>query len=384
MLTRFGSTFISRSANGRDLALDALRGLMVFGMVLVNHPPPGQEIYPQLMHAAWNGWTLADTIFPGFLFAVGVSIRMVLESPAHGRVTPDTTVAPKIARRFGILLVLNFLLVNFPYYFEGSLYLIGTLSLIAWCYLIAAFIALRTDWRTQLGIVVALVATQWAVYAFLPLPSAAAGTMLPDVNAGRYVDQLIFVPLFGAGFRSFENGVVLLPLLGAIASTLAGVLVGHWLRRPGGRGSSFAGLLALGVALCVAGAAWHGVLPINKKLWTGSYVLFMAGIATMLYAGLRVAAGSALGRTCIQPLRIVGVNALFFYIFAQSLQRLLVYGRLSGDDGQPVRLRVYVYETCFHPWVQGEFGSLVFALAFMSICFVAVALLYRMRIFIKV
>lgn len=374
--------FVSRSLANRDPALDSFRGLMVLGMVLVNHTPPTTAIYPPLVHASWHGWTMADTIFPGFLFAMGVSISLALTDAGGSAKATDCAITHKVIRRVVVLMVLNVLLINFPYYFVGTLVFTGTLSWIAWSYLAASVVALRTGWRVQAGLVLALLAVQWCAYAFLPLTSASPGTMRPDANAAREIDRLLLEPLFGAAWKQ-ENEYVLLPLLGAVASTLIGVLVGQWTRRRSPSGAEVSACFAVGVMLCLAGAAWHSLFPINKALWTASYVVMMAGISMQLYAGLRWVCVGTRGRSWVQPIRIVGVNALFFYVFAQSLQRLLVYGRVSGTDGVPVRLRVHLYETYVVPWFPGELGALLFALAFVLICYATVALLYARRVFVR-
>lgn len=375
------SVFLSRSLANRNLALDSFRGIMVLGMILVNHAPPAAAVYPPLVHAPWHGWTLADTIFPGFLFAVGVSISLVHSGANSFRKVTDADVLGRLLRRTVLLMVLNFLLMNFPYYFGGTLLFTGTLSWIAWSYLIASVIALWSGWRAQAGVAFLLLAVQWAAYAWIPLPDASAGTMQPDSNAAREIDRIVLEPVLGSTWKQ-ENEFVSLSLLGAVASTLIGVLAGQWAQNRRESGYSAAVQACAAGVLLLAGAAWHSVFPINKSLWTGSYVLMMAGVSMLLYAALQWGYASLRGRALMQPLRIVGVNALFCYLLAQSFQRLLVYGRLT-IDGASIRLRAYLYETCILPWVPGELGALLFALIFLLVCYAVASFMYRRRLFVR-
>ncbi len=355
--------FISRSLAQRDFALDVLRGLLIGGMILVNHPPPNVPVYSPFVHAVWHGWTLADTIFPGFLFAVGVSIRLSMTDAQGQSLAPNGAVYHKLMRRFGLLLAINFLLMNFPYYFAGTLHFTGTLALIAWCYLFAALTHLHCAWRTQLTLVIVALLMQWAAFAMLPVPEIGTSVLTSDGNAGTYIDRLVFTSLFGLN-RGDERDVVILPMLGAVATTLISVLAGHWLRSA-------------------------RALPVNKQLWTASYVVLMAGIAMQLLAAISWMTEHCGYRAWAVPLQIAGVSALFYYVFAQSLQRVLVYGRLpTADGGLPtadgvIRLRHLVYERFFAPWISGELGALAFVLVFTSICYAAVLVLYRNRLFIK-
>lgn len=375
------SLFVSRTLANRDFALDALRGLLIAGMILVNHPPPGVPVYSPFAHAAWHGWTLADTIFPGFLFVVGVSIRLAM-TDGHGLpLAPGAAVYGKLLRRFCLLLILNFLLMNFPYYFAGPLHFTGTLALIAWCYLFASLIHLHCGPRVQFALVVIALLVQWSVFALLPVPGFGPGVMTLEGNAASHIDRLIFAPLFGPN-RGGEMAIVILPTLGAIATTLIGVLAGHWLRSARALPVRVSGLFAVGLFLFLLGNVWNELLPVNKQLWTASYVVLMAGIALQLLAAISWMTEHCGYRAWAIPLQIAGVNALFYYVFAQSLQRILVYGRLATEDGV-IRLRYLIYERYFAPWVSGELGSLVYVLAFTSICYAVVLVLYRKRVFVK-
>ncbi|HET9253440.1 MAG TPA: hypothetical protein VFP58_15105 [Candidatus Eisenbacteria bacterium] len=383
MTARGRSAFWTRDLAGRDIALDALRGLFVLGMIFVNHSPVNAPVFPPFVHAPWHGWTFADTIFPGFLFCVGISIRLAMVDGMGRPLRPTGGVWIRVLRRFALLLVLSFLLENFPYYELEKLRFAGTLALIAWCYLLASVLHLLLGWRAQLAAVVGALGLQWAAYTLLPVPGA--GVLSPESNPARFVDLALLSPLLGVGHLPNDrvDDLILLPTLGAIATTLIGLLVGHWVRSARARRVHVRGLAIAGFALVALGVVWNMALPINKPLWTGSYVALMAGISMLLLALLYWITDLTGRVKWVRPLQVAGVNALFFYVFAQSLQRILVYGRLPEAGGGTVRLREWIYREWFAGWSVPEVGSLVYALVFLAIGYAAVLVLYRKRLFFK-
>jgi predicted acyltransferase len=225
--------------------------------------------------------------------------------------------------------------------------------------------------------------SSWGVLAGLDVPGFGAGELTPEGNASRYLDHLIL----GRHAQMFEfgekGGYGLLVIYSSISSTIAGVLAGHWLRTSQPLSEKIAGLLAVGFALETLGYVWDAWLPINKLLWTSSFVVMTTGMALQMLGLLQWCVRMRDFEHWLRPLQIAGVNALFFYVFAQSLQRVLVFGRVRGEDGLPVRLRVLIYDHFFAPWVSGKLGALLYTLVFMAICFGVIYVLYRKKIFIK-
>jgi len=375
------STFVSRNLEHRDYAIDVVRGLAIVGMVLVNHAPPTDSIYSPLVHALWNGWTLADTIFPLFLFVVGVSIALAVKRPSEGD-TPGREAYWKLSRRTFLLFAIGVALVNFPYFELHKLKLTGVLQHIALCYMVAALIYLHTTWRTQFALIPAIWLVHWALLGLLDVPGFGAGILTQEANASRYVDQLLLGPHSNSLHIETDIDGVLVTL-SSITTTMIGLLTGHWIKSGRDVSMKIAGMFTAGFALFVLGNVWDLVLPINKPIWTGSFVALTAGISLQL-----LAAGYWIMDFCgfkawAKPLQIAGVNALTFYVYAQAIQRIVVFGRIYGEDGVPIRLRYVIYERLFSPWVSGELGALVYALVYLFFCFAFIALLYRKNIFIK-
>lgn len=377
------SYFVSRDLAGRDIAIDTFRGLAVIGMILVNHAPPTDQIYSIFVHPEWSGWSLADTIFPAFLFLVGVSINLSMSRgiDANGRNPPD--LIQKIIRRTLLLMVLNFLLVNFPYYEPSKLELDGTLARIGWCYLFASLIFLNTGRSTWLYIVIAIIVGQWIALEFLDVPGFGPGVITPEGNASGYIDEIVFGQF---AVRLQHGGPVtqgVMPILASVASTVIGVIAGDWLKSSRKIPVKIAGLFVAGAILVVLGISWGHWYEISKPLWTGSYLVLMAGVSMQLLATIYWFADYCEYDTWTVPFQVAGVNALFFYVFAQCMQRVLVYGRLSGDDGASIRFRYFIYDQWIAPWAPGKGGALLYAMGFLLVCYTVVLVLYRKKIFIK-
>ena len=374
------SSFVSRTLESRDYALDALRGLAIVGMILVNGAPPTDSIYAPLVHSPWHGWTLADTIFPLFLFVVGVSIALTVKRPAGESGAPS--VYWKIIRRAVLLFAIDVALLNFPYYEIRKLQLTGVLTHIALCYLIVALMALRTTWRVQLAVIPAIWLVHWALLGLLDVPGFGAGNLTPEGNASRYVDQLLLGPHSHSFYGEIETSGVLL-IFSSVTTTMIGLLTGSWLRSGRSISTKIAGMFAAGFALLVLGNAWDGVLPVSKPLWTPSYVALTAGISLQVFAAAYWIIEYCGYRSWAKPLQVAGVNALTFYVLAAAVQRVLVYSRIAGPDGATVRLRNFAYEQLILPWAPGKPGALLYALVYLLVCFAFIAVLYRKKIFIK-
>jgi predicted acyltransferase len=372
------SHFASRDLARRDYAVDVVRGLAIVGMVLVNHPPPTTTIYAPLKHAVWHGWTFADTIFPAFLFIVGVSIVLSLRADTAAS-RRDAATHLKILRRTLLILVANFVLENFPYYDVRNLRFTGTLAHIAWCYLIVSLIYLHCGERTRTIILALALVVPVALFILLDAPDAAGGVMTPEGNASRYIDRVLI------SRETMQEGdpFSILILVSSSATTLVGVAAGRWLQSDRTREAKVAAMFAVGAAALVLGSAWGEMLPINKQLWTPSYVVLTSGISLQLFAAIYWLTDVAGLRSWAKPLQVAGVNAMVFYLFAQFLQRFLYYGRVRSETGERVPLGRLAYERLIAPHAPGEAGALFFAVLFLLVCLIPIVLLYRKRVFVR-
>lgn len=373
-------------AAGRLLSLDVFRGITIAGMILVNNPGPSGKVYWPLEHAAWHGWTPTDLIFPFFLFIVGVSITIAFARRVEREGVSGRALYLKILRRTVLIYACGFLLAGFPYFNLSTIRLSGVLQRIAVCYLCAALIFLKTNWRTQSLIVALLLLIYWGVSAFFAAPGFAAGDLSKEGALASFVDRVVLGNHIWKGGGRIYDPEGLLSTLPAIATTLTGVLAGHWLNREGREAyEKVAGLFVAGVACIVAGWMWNFRFPINKALWTSSYVVFTTGMALQLLACCYWLIDIKRYRRWALPFVIFGTNALAVFVLSGLAARMLNLWKMPRLDGRPGNLQTYIYEHLFGSWITAPVaGSFLYALLYLLIWLGLMAILYRRRIFIKV
>ncbi|WP_442680629.1 acyltransferase family protein [Sphingomonas sp. ASY06-1R] len=314
----------------RVIALDALRGLAVAGMILANSPGSWIHLYEQLDHAAWNGFTATDMVFPTFLFSVGVAVG--LSFPRALSETDRARSWSRLVRRtlalIGLGLALNLL---------GSLSvtewrLPGILQRIGLCYAIGAGLVLLSARRRDDGLatisvatiggaIVVLLMVYWALLTFVPVPGFGPGRLDPAGNLTAFIDRAIFTTRHLWSLGTDADGTVvydpegLLSTLPATANVLIGVLAGWaWKQAP-----TLRGMLVLAVAgalLVVGGLAFDPLVPINKRIWTSSFALLSSGVSMILFALLALALRSHAARIAAYPLRVLGGNATLAFVLS--------------------------------------------------------------------
>ncbi|HLL74026.1 MAG TPA: heparan-alpha-glucosaminide N-acetyltransferase domain-containing protein [Pyrinomonadaceae bacterium] len=381
------TTETKRDGASRLLSLDAFRGATIAGMILVNNPGSWSHIYWPLRHAEWHGWTPTDWVFPFFLFIVGVSITLALSRRAEAG-GPQRDLYLKIARRTLIIFALGLLLAGFPFFNLSTIRVTGVLNRIAVCYFFSAVIFLKTDWKKQLLITAALLVGYWAVVALVPAPGYAAGDLSKEGSIVSFVDRkLLGEHIWKGGGRVYDPEGIL-STLPAIATTLCGVLAGHWMRRRRDAYEMAAGMFAAGVVCVMIGWAWNPWLPINKPLWTSSYVVFTAGWALLLLALCYWLIDIKGYRRWSLPLVVFGVNALAVFVLTGLVARAMTireWWSLPRPDGTAgANLQTYLYQNLFASWLSPVNASLAYALCFVLVWLGLMAILYRKKIYIKV
>ncbi|MCM3872749.1 MAG: DUF5009 domain-containing protein [Pyrinomonadaceae bacterium] len=364
----------------RMVSLDVFRGITIAGMILVNNPGTWSAIHSPLEHAAWHGLTPTDLVFPFFLFIVGVSITLALGRRAEsGGSQRDLYI--KIARRTLIIFALGLVLAGFPRYDLSTLRIPGVLQRIAVCYLIASIVFLNTKWRTQALIGAALLLVYWALMILIPAPGFSAGDLSMEGNLAAHVDRT----LFGSHtWKPVYDPEGLLSTIPAIVTTLAGVLTGHWLRSRRSELERVAGMFVVGAACMVVGWAWGFWFPINKALWTSSYVLLTAGLALQFLAVCFWLVDIKAIRRWAKPFLILGSNALIIYFLAELFSRIISLVSFKRADGSAAELQTLIYEKAFASWAAPVNASVLYAICVVLLWLGVAALLYRKRIFIKV
>ena len=370
----------------RMVSLDVARGITIAFMILVNNGGSGLYSYHQLQHSAWNGWTLTDLVFPSFLFMAGISIVFSTESRT-ARGESKATLRLHVLRRSVILFLLGLLVNSFPLFHLGTLRIYGVLQRIAICFFFASLLYLWKSkaWVAATTAVVALL-SYWILMRWVPIPGIGVPThsvplLDPNQNWVAYLDRKLLTGHLYEGVRDPEGLLSDIPAMGTI---LFGVLTGIWLRRAKALSTKALGLLGAAVAGLVLGEIWNVWFPINKKLWTSSYVLFAAGCTLVLLAVCFYAVEiKQWTRGWTFPWLVFGSNAITAYVFSELLAGAIDTVHVN-DGGHVTSLQHYIYQHWFFSLVNPSFGSLLYSISYVLVCFIPVLVLYRKKIFIKV
>jgi len=376
----------------RLLSLDVFRGMTIAGMVLVNNPGTWSAIYSPLAHAEWHGATPTDFVFPFFLFIVGIAITLALGKRVE-QAGINKDIYLKIFRRALIIFALGLFLATFPFYnfTKGewldisTVRIMGVLQRIAVCYLIASLIFVRTNWKQQAIVAVALLLVYWALMTLINVPNCEITTFNDKTcNLAAYIDRQILTENHIWKSSKVFDPEGILSTLPAIATTLAGVLCGHWLRREKDDTEKVAAMFFFGVVLTAIGWSWNFWFPINKSLWTSSYVVYTAGLA-LCFLGVCYWLIDIKGyRRWAKPFVIFGVNALALFVFSGLMARFLGIIKVTGTEGKEISLQKWIFDSIFLPIASPINASLMFAVSFILLWLFLMWLLYRKRIFIKV
>jgi predicted acyltransferase len=374
----------------RLVSLDAFRGLTIAAMILVNNPGSIVEIFNPLEHSIWHGWTFADCIYPAFLWMVGVA--MVFSSAkriAHG--DRRSQLMAHVLKRSVIIFALGIFVTAFPFglfldhYFSiAHLRVPGVLQRIGVCYLLCGLIFFSTGIRGQIIWTLVLLIGYWGLLEWAYVPGYGAGILEPEGNLCWYVDSLVLGDhTYGSAIiKGFDpEGIV--STLGALATTLLGVLAGHWLHSTASKNIKTAGLLLAATTLIGIGLIMDIWLPINKNLWTSSFAIFMAGISMAcigLFCWLIDLRGYQRWAT---PFTIFGMNALAIYVLSILIARFLYLLGWPQPDGSFLDLREYLSVNLFESWAGAITGSLLYAITYVLMMYLVAWAMWKRRIFVK-
>lgn len=355
------------AGTARLVSLDAFRGLTVVAMVLVNNPGSWNHVYAPLRHASWHGWTPTDLIFPFFLFIVGVALTL-----------SRRTRWPAVLRRALLLVGLGLFMAGFPTFPLQTLRWPGVLQRIGACYL-AAWVLQRRLRTPALALVTAgLLGGYWALLALVPVPDGAPPNLEPGTNLAAWVDRATMAGHLWSRTKTWDPEG-LLSTLPALASTLLGVLAGRHLARAAPGSRTARRLAWSGCALALTGLAWGRVFPINKSLWTSSYVLWSGGLALAAFAGCYWLADVRGRRAWARPFVTFGVNAILVFVASGLLAKLLARTHVGASS-----LQAALHAALFASWLPPAPASLAFALANVAGWYVVLRALERRSIYLTV
>ncbi|MCP4593308.1 MAG: DUF5009 domain-containing protein [bacterium] len=428
---------LASARSERLVSLDVFRGITIAGMILVNNPGSWSRVYPPLRHATWHGWTPTDLVFPFFLFIVGVAMAFsfgkraaqrqgtalrvahvlrrtvvlfllglimggftnwrligpyvlvivglgflfadepVLSWPSAGRIRARKAVAG-LALVGGVL----WFVLDFAWFQESSIRVPGVLQRIALCYFIASIIVMICGTRGRVLCVLGLLIGYWVIVANV---SAPAGYSADLEGPGGLLHDWIDAALLGDHlYRHRPDPEGLLSTLPAVATTLLGVLTGSWLRSGRDRTEKVVGMFMMANLAVFAGWCMGHWFPINKKIWTSSYVVLTAGLAlhflAMCYYWIDVRGRR---RWCF-PFVVFGTNPILVFFASGLVAVTMARCRFATADGGLISLKTWIYRNLFVSWAGELNGSLAYALAYITLWCLLLVPLYRRRIFIKI
>ncbi len=372
-----------KCAPNRLLSLDVFRGMTVAGMVLVNNPGSWSAIYAPLEHAPWNGATPTDFIFPFFVFIVGIAIPLALGKRVdEGGITRDVYL--KIFRRAAIIFSLGLFQMAFPLFDMAHLRFPGVLQRIAVCYLVASLVFLHTNWKQQTIIAAFCLLVYWAVMMLAIVPGGLAGDLSLEGNFAGYIDRLIIGQNHIWSASKFYDPEGILSTIPAIATCLAGVLTGTWLKTKRADLEKVSAMFFFGVVLTAIGWIWSFWFPINKSLWTSSYVVYMAGLALCFLSFCYWLIDIKGYKRWTKPFVIFGSNALALYFLSSIFARILNNIKWLDASGQTTNVQKWIFDAFFAPLASPINASLIYAVSYIFLWLFLMSILYRKKIFIKV
>ena len=379
----------------RLVSVDVCRGIAIASMILVNNPGSWSYIYPPLEHAKWHGCTPTDLIFPFFLFIVGVAMpfsfaKYARENTPENR--PTRQVYLRIIRRGLVLFALGLFLTLFTFFLDFTLKgipidlskirIMGVLQRISLTYVIAAFVVLQLSQRGLWIFSGILLLGYWVAMQLIPVPGFGAGNLSAEGNFAGYIDRMILGSqhLYQSGPFDPEGLFSTIP---ALVTVLIGYFTGSWLQKQQVKTRTSVNLVIWGLGCLIIGILWGFVFPINKSLWTSSYVVYTAGWALLVLAlCYEVVEVRGLKKWGF-PWEVMGLNAIFLFVGSGVVGRILVKTSVgSGKDA--VATKTWIYDNLFSAWAGNMNGSLLFAITNLLLWWLVLYFMYRRRWFLKI
>ncbi len=365
-------------AETRVTSIDALRGFSMFWIIgggtvfrsldqIFNHPVTA-FIGKQLKHVEWLGFHFEDLIMPLFIFIVGVAVPFSISNRLK-RGQRRARICLHIVKRTAVLYLLGVMLGSGGLHFNWpEMDWVGVLQRIAVCYFFAAFLVMHTKWQTQAIVAGAILLLYWAALTLVPVPGHGAGVITPEGCLPAYIDQQFLPGKIHEDFYGYGDSNGILPTLASISTALLGVLTGHWLRSSRPNNHKVAGLAIAGLIGLSAGYVWGLVFPVIRLLWTGSMVLFAAGLSllllTLFYWLIDVRGYKKWAFVFV----VIGMNAIAVF----TASRIFAVHRIG---------RVFVGG--LSNWC-GEWNGFINAVAGVTVIWLVLWWMYRRKLFIKI
>lgn len=368
----------------RYLSLDVLRGLTIALMVLVNNPGSWGSIYAPFKHAAWHGFTITDLVFPSFLFVVGNAMSFSMRKFQQ---QSEGVFLRKVIKRSLLIFIIGLLLTAFPFVYrtgEGfflkdfsGMRIMGVLQRIALCYFFASLMVRYLKLKGSIILSVLMLLGYWAVMYYF---GDAGDPYSPQGNAALKFDLLVFHPdnlWTGFGFPFDPEG--LLSTLPAIVNVIAGYVAGIFIQKSGNTFATVWKLALAAVVFIVVAEVWDSVFPVNKGLWTSSYVLLTTGWTLLIISALILIIEVFSWKKWTYFLEVFGKNPLFIFVMSGVFAKLMGIIWIEGGSMKP-----WLYKNFFLSWLTDLNASLLFAICFVLAMWLMGYWMDKKKIYVKV
>jgi len=363
----------------RLMALDVLRGLTIALMIMVNNPGSWSYVYPPLRHSNWHGCTPTDLVFPFFLFIVGVSMWYSFKKYGEGLTRNGLL---KVLKRFLIIFLLGLFLNAFPKFNFESLRFFGVLQRISIAYAVGAVLCMRFNYKQLLIVGTLILIGYWGILYF----GGSGDVYSLTSNVAGKLDLLMFGENHiykGFGIPFDPEG--LLSAIPAVATVIIGYLTGRLIDLSSSVTEAVKKLITYGMVSAVIGWFWGYIFPINKPLWTSSYVLYAGGLAMLFLALLLWIIDVKEIKKWSKPFIHFGTNPLFIFVFSGIYAKTILYlVKITNSEGETISGYEYLYSHLFVPIAGNMNGSLLFAISHIIMFWLLTYILYRNKIFIKI
>jgi len=373
-------------------SLDVFRGLAIAGMIIVNNPGSWQHMYPVLRHSQWHGCAPADMVFPFFLFIIGTSMAFSFTDHTGQNINPDRKLFFRIIRRsiilFSLGLLLNLLTVLLDSFSDHSsfnlqnLRIMGVLQRISLVYLFAALTVTLLKPSKQWSLFFLILTGYWFLLTRTPLQGHTPGILSAGQNLASLIDRAILtVPhMLNRGAIEPEGLLITLP---AYTSVLTGYFTGKWLKERPVKTSTSLLLISFGLVLITAGLLWGIFFPVNKTLWTSSFVFLTGGWAMVLFAVCFETVDVKNWCKHTSFFKVMGLNSIFIYLSAGIISRILLKTVISGDR-KDLSVYSWIYKNIFIIFSNQAASSLLFSVTYLILLWSIAYIMYKKQIFIKV
>ncbi len=369
------------TSGNRILSLDIFRGLTIMGMIIVNTPGSWNYAYPMLLHSEWNGCTPTDLVFPFFIFAMGFSAVLSITKRLE-KGTSKQKLVLQLLRRSAIIFLLGLIINSFPFNDLANIRIPGVLQRIAIVNLVCGLFLIYSDIKKIWYVSITILLGYWAVMTLIPVPDFGPANLGKATNLAAWLDRLVIGKHVWGNTKLYDPEGIL-STFPAIVSGFIGVLAGNSFTKSKTESDKLIYLLVLGNILILSGMVWDLMFPINKQLWTSSYVLYTSGLAMIVLGIIYWIADIKRVRQFAPPFLAFGTNPIIAYFGSE-----IGVGVINMIQINTATSQISLYDWLFIQYqsigLSPVNASLLGALLYTGFWLLVVGLMYRRHIIVKI